>query len=133
MLGMINCWAVLLAAVLAFVLGAFWYSPYAFGKTWMHESGVNPDSSKGSHKIIVFVVSFFLSLIAATVFAIFVGVRPSFFFAVGMGLSTGLAWVATSFGINYLFAGKSMKLLAIDAGYHTVQFTLYGIVLGLWH
>lgn len=133
MLGMINGWAVLLATVLTFGLGALWYSPIVFGKLWMQESGVNPDNYDGKHKAIVFGISFVLSLIAATVFAIFLGVRPGFFFAVGMGFSTGVSWVATSFGINYLFAGKSWKLLLIDAGYHIAQFTLYGIVLGLWH
>ena len=46
---------------------------------------------------------------------------------------TGLAYVAMSFGINYAFAGRSFKLWLIDGGYHTLQFTLYGLVLGLWH
>lgn len=133
MLAMINFWAVLLATILAFGLGAFWYSPVAFGKLWMQESGINPENCSKGHRAAVFGISFILSLIAATVFAIFLGVKPGFFFAVGMGLSTGIAWVATSFGINYLFSGKSWKLLLIDAGYHTAQFTLYGIVLGLWH
>jgi len=49
------------------------------------------------------------------------------------GFGAGLCWVATSFGINYLFAGRSLKLWLIDGGYHTLQFTLYGLVLGLWH
>jgi hypothetical protein len=45
----------------------------------------------------------------------------------------GLAWVATSFGINYAFAQRSFKLWLIDGGYHVLQFTVYGLVLGLWH
>ena len=45
----------------------------------------------------------------------------------------GLAWVAMSFGINYAFAQRSLKLWLIDAGYHVLQFTLYGLVIGLWH
>mgnify|MGYP001792400874 CR=1 FL=1 len=53
--------------------------------------------------------------------------------AVGVGLIVGVCWVATSFGINYLFARRSLKLWLIDAGYHTLQFALYGLVLGLWH
>ena len=44
-----------------------------------------------------------------------------------------LAYVAMSFGINYAFAGRSFRLWLIDGGYHTLQFTLYGLILGLWH
>ena len=29
--------------------------------------------------------------------------------------------------------GTELKLWLIDAGYHTLQFTLYGSILGLWH
>ena len=28
---------------------------------------------------------------------------------------------------------RSFKLWLIDGGYHTLQFTLYGLILGLWH
>jgi hypothetical protein len=45
----------------------------------------------------------------------------------------GIAWVSTSFGINYLFERKSLTLFLVNAGYHTLQFTTMGLVLGLWH
>ena len=46
---------------------------------------------------------------------------------------SALAFVATSFGINYAFAQRSLKLWLIDGGYHLLQFALYGLILGLWH
>ncbi|MEJ2083811.1 MAG: DUF1761 domain-containing protein, partial [Acidobacteriota bacterium] len=49
----------------------------------------------------------------------------------GAGLSAGLCWVAGSFGINYLFEKKSLKLWLINGGYHTLQYTLIGTALGL--
>jgi CRISPR/Cas system-associated protein endoribonuclease Cas2 len=49
------------------------------------------------------------------------------------GLMIGFFWVATSFAINYSFAQRSLKLWLIDAGYHLLQFALYGVILGLWH
>ena len=39
----------------------------------------------------------------------------------------------SGFAINYQFAKRSLLLSLIDAGYHTIQFDLYGMVLGLWH
>ncbi|WP_269749765.1 hypothetical protein [Salinimonas marina] len=41
--------------------------------------------------------------------------------------------MATSFGINYQFCQRPAVLLAIDGGYHIAQFTLFGLVFGLWH
>ena len=40
--------------------------------------------------------------------------------------------VAASFGINYQFANRSALMWLIDGGYHTVQFGIYGLILGLW-
>lgn len=129
----INYWAVLVAAASAFVLGGAWYSPALFGRIWHREAGVNYDQPKTGHGPVVFGVSFLFSLIAAFVFALFLGRDPTFAYAVQSGFGIGLCWVATSFGINYLFAGRSLKLFLIDAGYHIAQFTLYGVILGLWH
>jgi hypothetical protein len=51
----------------------------------------------------------------------------------GAAFSAGLCWVTGSLGINYLFERRSMRLFLINGGYHTLQFTLYGVVWGLWH
>lgn len=127
----INLWAVLVAAASAFALGGLWYGPL-FKKTWCREAGVDPDAAP-AHSARIFGGAFILSVVAASVFAWFLGARPPLGFALGAGVVAGLFWVATSFGINYLFAGRSLKLWLIDGGYHTLQFTLYGLILGLWH
>lgn len=129
----INFLAVLAAAVSAFLLGGLWYSPVLFGKIWAREAGVSLDQPKKTHGAIVFAVSFIFSLIAATVFALFLGRNPPLNTAVRDGMAIGACWVATSFGINYQFASRTFKLFLIDAGYHVAQFTLYGVILGLWH
>jgi hypothetical protein len=43
------------------------------------------------------------------------------------------AVVAASFGIRSMFAGRSWTMWLIDGGYDTMQFVLYGLVLGAWH
>jgi len=127
----INLWAVLAAAVSAFMLGGLWYGPL-FKRAWCREAGIDPDKPNG-HPARVFGVAFVASLAAAFAFAWFLGPRPEMYYGVHAGLMVGLAYVATSFGINYAFAGRSLKLWLIDAGYHTLQFALYGLILGLWH
>ena len=47
-----------------------------------------------------------------------------------IGFGIGLGFIATSIGVNYLFARKSLKLFLIDAGYWTVVYTAMGAVFG---
>ena len=124
----INVWAVIVAAASAFLLGGLWYGPL-FLKVWQRENG---GPVQAGHPVKVFGGAFVLSLIAAAVFAAFLGPDPALPSATGVGALAGLCWVASSFGINYLFAQRSFKLWLVDGGYHTLQFTLYGFVLGVW-
>ncbi len=125
-----NYWAVLLAAVSSFMLGGLWYSPALFELAWNIENG---DHKKTGHPAKVFGISFIFSLIAAACFAYLLGAAPPLEAALKTGALVGLGFVATSFGINYQFALRSFKLWLIDAGYHTLQFVLFGLILGLWH
>ncbi|MCB1569737.1 MAG: DUF1761 domain-containing protein [Dokdonella sp.] len=127
-----NIWAVLVAAVSAFVLGGLWYSPMLFGKPWQREAGVSEEQMKNANMGLIFGLAFVLSLVASLVFALFLGPRPPVSLGLGAGFAAGLCWVGASFGINYLFERKSLKLFLINAGYHTVQFTIIGLVLALW-
>ena len=121
----------LIAALSAFMLGGLWYSPALFGKAWQREAGLSDEQLAKSNKAMIFGVSFILCLIAAVAFSMVIGPEASFFMALHSGIGVGLAWVATSFGVNYLFELKSLKLWLINAGYHTFQFTIYGLVFGL--
>lgn len=125
-----NIWAVLVAAVSSFLLGGLWYSPMLFGRIWNRENGGQKPSG---HPAKVFGVSLVFSVIAAVAFALWLGPAPALDTAVKSGALAGFGLVATSFGINYQFAQRTFKLWLIDGGYHTLQFVLFGVILGLWH
>jgi len=129
----VNYLAVLAAAVATFALGGLWYSPALFGKVWQREAGVNEEKMQSANMPLIFGLTFVLALIAAWVFALFLGPRPPMALGLGAGFSAGLCWVAASLGINYLFERKSLKLWLINGGYHTLQFTIIGLILALWH
>jgi Protein of unknown function (DUF1761) len=129
----INVWAVLAAGVSSMVLGGLWYSPALFGNAWMRASGMTEERARSAHMARVMGTAFVLSVLGAAVFAMFLGPRPAPGFATAAGLSAGLCWVAGSFGINYLFEQRPLRLFAINGGYHTAQYTLIGLILGLWH
>ena len=128
----INLWAVLAAGVSAFVLGGAWYSPALFGKAWQKAAGLSDEQLKAGNMGLIFGATLVLSLIAALVFALFLRPKPAMALGLGAGASAGLCWVAASFGINYLFERRPLKLFLINGGYHTLQFTLIGAILGIW-
>jgi hypothetical protein len=128
----VNYLAVIAAAIATFVLGGLWYSPALFGKVWQREAGVTEEKMKSANMTLIFGLTFVLALIAAWVFALFLGPRPPMALGLGAGFSAGLCWVAASLGINYLFERKSLKLWLINGGYHTLQFTAMGAILGAW-
>ena len=127
-----NIWAVLTAAIASFVLGGLWYSPVMFAKSWQREAGLTDEQLKSGNMVMIFGLSFILCLAASFVFAMFLGPRPPLALGLGAGFSAGLFWVSASFGVNYLFERKSLKLFLINAGYHTLQFTIIGLILALW-
>jgi hypothetical protein len=127
----LNWLAIVAAAVSVFLLGGIWYGPL-FKNAWCREAGVDPNAKPG-HPARVFGTAFVAALIAAFAFAWFLGPQPALDGALHAGFMVGLAFVAMSFAINYAFAQRSLKLWLIDGGYHTLQFTLYGLILGLWH
>jgi hypothetical protein len=129
----VNSLAIAAAALAAFVLGGLWYSPVLFGKAWQREVGLSDEELKRGNMARIFGTALILSLIASWVFALFLGPRPPMSLGLGAGFAAGLCWVASSFGMNYLFARRSFKLFLIDGGFHTLQFTVIGLILALWH
>jgi len=123
--------AILVAAVASFALGGLWYSPVLFARVWQREAGVTDEQLKNANMGKIFGLAFILCVLAAWMFATFLGPRPRIADGFIYGFSAGLFWVAASFGINYLFERRSFKLFLINGGYHTLQFTLIGGIISL--
>jgi hypothetical protein len=129
----VNLIAVLLCGVASLALGGIWYSPLLFAKAWQRLAGLSDEQARSGNMAVIFGLTFVLSLIAAYVFGMFLGTSMPLAGAVGAGFAAGLCWVAASFGINYLFERRPLGLWLINGGYHTLQFTLFGLILGLIH
>ena len=128
----INYLAAVAAAVSSFLLGGLWYSPIMFLNPWNAAMGRTAESKQG-HPARVFGLSFVFALVSALAFASLLGPAPALSDALQMALIVGLCFVAASFGINYQFADRPLSALLIDGGYHTGQFLIYAVILGLWH
>jgi MFS family permease len=127
-----NWLAVLAAALSSFLLGGIWYSAL-FAKPWQAAAGVSDEAMRGGNKPLMFGAAFLLSLIQSVVFAFFEGPTATVTFGAAIGFAAGLCWVAAGLAMTYVFEKRGLKLLAINGGYATLQFTLIGTILGAWH
>ncbi len=125
----INWLAVFAAAASSFVLGGVWYSAL-FARQWQTAAGLSDEQIKSGNMALIFGGSFVLALVASASFAVFLGSEIDPMTGALYGLTAGLCWVTASFGINYLFERKNLALFLINGGYHTLQFTLIGLILG---
>ncbi|MES2225746.1 MAG: DUF1761 domain-containing protein [Patescibacteria group bacterium] len=137
----INYWAVLLAAIAAFVLGGLWFGPF-FGKTWMKLAGIHMphEMTKAMRSSMMrsYAVVAIFSLVMATVLAhllfymnIFTGV-----YGVDTGVTTAI-WCWLGFVVpatlgSVLWEGRSWKYWFIVAGYWLVAMIIAGIILAAW-
>jgi hypothetical protein len=127
----VNYLAVVVAAASSFLLGGLWYSAKLFGPAWQRAAGDTRKKEDG-HPVKVFGFSLLFALVAAYAYAVLIPIQANLVAAGVQGLLVGAGVVATSFGINYQFANRSSVLWLIDGGYHTLQFGIFGVILGAW-
>lgn len=129
----INYLAVLAAAVSSMVIGALWYSPVLFAKSWMAELGKKQEDLQSGAGM-----GYLLAAVAALVEAYVLAHIVNYAQATTLSeaLQTGawvwLGFVATTTAINYKFQGKSLKLYVIDAGNHLAVLLAMATILTLW-
>jgi hypothetical protein len=134
----VNFLAIAVAAA-TFLVGGLWYAKPVLGAAWNREAGVlapgeppTPGKRPGKHPGQVFGMAYVFSFLGAWALAAILGPHPTVAQGVKFGALVGFGVAATSFGVNYQFAARSVRMWAIDGGYHTLHVTLMGLVLGLF-
>lgn len=131
----LNIWAILVATLASFALGALWYS-VLFGKVWQREVGITDEDMKGANMAKIFGTCLLLTAVMCLGMAMLIqGHGKGMIDMMGgmyHGIFIGICFVATSMGINYLYQRKSLLLWIIDAGYQVAFLTLMGLILGAW-
>ena len=129
----VNWLAVLAATAAAFTLGAMWYSKFLFGTAWMQEVGLSDESLAKINMRPVLAGTAMLQFVAATALAAFLGAGSTWLTGLQSGLIIGFCWIATAYGITYLFELRSLRLFRINAGYYIVTFAVMATIIGAWH
>ena len=128
----INHWAVLVAAISDFAVGALWFSPVLFYKPWLKENNLPEEILKKGNTAVIYGVSFILALIISYNLAFFLGdAKTDTLWGLTAGFLAGI-WAAAGFAIIALFEKKSFKYMLIDCSYLLVAFALKGLIIGAW-
>ena len=127
----LNWWAILVATLAAFALGALRYGP-VFGQSWLKALGRTEADIQPSPQ--PFVISFFAALLTCIVLAAVMNSLQMAGLPSGLliGAVTGIGFIATSMASDAAFCGWGMPLFLIQAGYRVAYNILMGGILGVW-
>lgn len=127
----LNYFAVIAAAVSAFVIGGLWYSPVLLGGAWRKANGFLADRPGAGPK--VFALALILSLVMAANLAMFLNdPKTTATWGATAGFLAGFGWAAMGIGIVALFERRTLSYVLINGGYLTVALTVMGAILGAW-
>ena len=132
----VNLLAVLVAAIVVFVIGGLWYSPLLFGKVWMRAHGYTPEKMEAMRAGVgrAYALAFVCYLVMAVVMAILIGATDTLTGLGGVRLGA-LCWLgfAATIGLTTnLFSEKPLATYLLDAGYQLVYLTVMGAILATW-
>jgi hypothetical protein len=131
----IDYWAVFLAAIAGYLVGALWY--WMLGKPWRAALGLTETMLKGKDQkpsALPYVLAFVANLAMAWVLAGLIG-------HLGIGqvtlkngvISAAFVWlgfVITTIAVNNSFATRKPILIAIDGGHWLAVLLLMGAIIG---
>ena len=130
----VNYWAVLVAAVVAWIAGAAWYM--SLSKVWIAAVGMTPEKMEANKRNPYAWVPFVLVFVGHLVMAWTLAGILGHFGTVNVknGVITGaLCWfgfVLTANLANNAFAGRPYRLTAIDAGHYLLVLVVMGAIIG---
>jgi hypothetical protein len=132
----VNLVAVLVAAVVAEIVGFLWYGPL-FGKAWQKLSGVTPKQladakKKGMGKS--FLMGFISVLVMTYVVAVFIGLAgaQSITNAVIVAFWIWLGFIATTTLGSVLWEFKPGKLWWLNNVFNIINLEIIAIILVMW-
>lgn len=132
----VNNLAVLVAAVVVFVLGWLWYSPLLFYKPWMRLRGLDPVAAMAGAKMPVgkLLIELARCVLLAYVIARFMALLGigSWMVAVHFGLVLWIGFPVIILTGSVLWENVPWRVAAIHAGDWLVKLLVIPIIVNLW-
>jgi hypothetical protein len=133
----INFLAVVVAAVVAFIIGGLWYSPLLFAKLWVNAHGYSEEQvkemQKGAGK--AYAVTLVCDFLIALAIAMLVGYIHMEHCVQGLKLGL-LVWAGFAMPLGLtanMFSGKRITVFYIDTAYQLVYLVIMGAIITVWH
>jgi Protein of unknown function (DUF1761) len=128
----VNYFAVIIAALAGFGLGAVWYM--VLSRAWMQAVGKSEAEIKkeGPAQALPFVIALVALFVMAWMLAGIMGHLGQVSVRGGLisGFLVWLGFVITTMGVNHAFSGAPTKLTLIDGGYWLAVLLIQGAVIG---
>ena len=136
LLGDMSWLAVIAGALAYFVIGALWYAPPIFGRTWMAAGGMEmPANGQGPGPgiYVVPLIGSVLSAIALSMIAEATG-TDTVSEGIALGLVTGIGFAVSIALVTAMFESAKPKPFVwggVDAGYHLVGNVVAAVVIAM--
>ena len=133
----IHIWSVIVATIVAFVIGSVWYSPILFGKEWMDLSGCS-DKTMGGTKMGKVIWFYVIQLIVTFITFVILGFAMNF---AGVNTSSDgaligiLAWLGFIVPIHagaLMWERRPCKLILINTVHSLLTLVVGGAIIGAW-
>ena len=119
---------VIVMTIVSFALGAAWHQKFLFGKTWTNEN--KPTLDQKMNIPLIFGGTAVMHFLALAGLSALVS-RQGWQNGLHIGFFVSVVWVFPTMTATYLFANRSIKLLAIDVGMYIVLFSVAGGIMGI--
>ena len=137
----VNYLAIIVAAIVIFILGGLWYSPVLFARKWIALQGRTEEQERAqaaaANMPVLYVSAFVCAFVTAWVMAHLIAHMAAIVeISAGHGAMFGvICWLGFAAPTSYataIFSGKPKQLWLIDTSYNLVSFVLAGIILAVW-
>jgi Protein of unknown function (DUF1761) len=132
----VNYLAVLVAAVVVFILGWLWYSPLLFYKPWMRARGLDPAAAMAGAKMPVGKLA--IELVRCIVLAFIIGHLivatgvTNWVIALHLGLLLWIGFPVVLLTGSVIWENIPVKVAAIHAGDWLVKMLVISVILAIW-
>ncbi len=134
---MVNYVAILVTAIVGYVIGMLWYSPLLFGKQWMKLSGLTDKdmaAAKARGMAKAYVGMFITLLVMTFVLEMFIDYAGAATFAAGaiLGFWVWLGFLGTTQLGMVFWQNKPFTLYLLNTAHYLVALAVMGGILAVW-
>ena len=137
MIGQLNWLAVIVGAVIYFVLGAVWYAPPLLGRAWQRSIGWDLEATPPQVKITTYAIPLLAYLVMAVATGMLAAATGSDTLGSGimLGLVVGIGYALARTAVDATFTPNLPQRwvwFAITGSYHLVGLIIVAAVVSVW-